>query len=100
MEIKFGMIGPARLRISAGPGRYVPIFLRAGPDSPARPARRFTTLLVTKPSFTLQVYQQFVPEYQFLPPLILSRKWLVAGVGTIVRMFWISDQKIGSGYFC
>ena len=41
------MTGRARLRISAGPGRYVLRFLRAGPLRPeisAGPARRFTTL--------------------------------------------------------
>ena len=35
------MTGPAQDFSLAGPGRYVPRFLRAGPDSPAR---RFTTL--------------------------------------------------------
>ena len=31
IEIKLGMTGPAWLRISAGPGRYVQRFLRPGP---------------------------------------------------------------------
>ena len=59
-------------------------------------------ILVTKPSFTLQVYQQFVPEYQFLPPLILSRKWLVAGSARMSACFgfWIkrSDRDISVRY--